>query len=81
MFTGDLQNAHFVPIFIGVDCSTPKQLRDGTISYDGTGYNMVVVYKCDEGYSPIGPSTRVCQSSGEWSGEEPFCERKHAIVD
>ena len=41
---------------------------------------MVVVYKCDEGYSLIGPSTRICQSNGEWSGEEPFCERKHAVV-
>ena len=63
---------------IGVDCSTPKQLRDGNVSYDGTGYNMVVVYKCDEGYSLIGPSTRVCQFSGKWSGDEPFCERNTA---
>ena len=81
MYTGDLQNAHFVTFFTGVDCSTPKQLRNGTVNYDGTGYNMVVVYKCDEGYSLIGSSTRVCQSSGEWSGEEPFCEGKHAMVD
>ena len=81
MYTGDLQNAHFVTFFTGVDCSTPKQLRSGTVNYDGTGYNMVVVYKCDEGYSLIGSSTRVCQSSGEWSGEEPFCEGKHAMVD
>ena len=81
MYTGDLQNAHFVTFFTGVDCSTPKQLRNGTVNYDGTGYNMVVVYKCDEGYSLIGLSTRVCQSSGEWSGEEPFCEGKHAMVD
>ena len=76
-----MQNAHFVTFFTGVDCSTPKQLSDGAVSYDGTGYNMVVVYKCDEGYSLIGSSTRVCQSSGEWSGEEPFCEGKHAMVD
>ena len=73
------QNAH-APIFIGVDCSTPKQLRDGTVSYDGTGYNMVVVYKCDEGYSLIGPSKRVCQSNGKWSGEEPLCERENTAV-
>ena len=38
---------------------------------------MVVVYKCDEGYSLIGPSTRVCQSSGNWSGEEPVCATVH----
>ena len=65
---------------IGVDCSAPKQLRDGTVSYDGTGYNMVVVYKCDEGYSLTGSSTRVCQSSGKWSGDEPFCDRKNITV-
>ena len=65
---------------IGVDCNTPKQLHGGTVSYDGTGYNMVVSYKCDEGYSLIGSSRRVCQSSGKWSGEEPFCERKNIAV-
>ena len=62
----------------GVDCSTPKQPNHCTVSYNETRYNMVVVYKCDEGYSLIGPSTRVCQYSGKWSGEEPFCECKHA---
>ena len=61
----------------GVNCSTPKQPNHGTVSYNDTGYNMVVVYKCDEGYSLIGSSTRVCQSNGNWSGEEPVCERKH----
>ena len=73
------QNA-YAPIFIGVDCSTPKQLCDGAVSYDGTGYNMVVVYKCDEGYSLIGPSKRVCQSNGKWSGEEPLCECENIAV-
>ena len=64
----------------GVDCSTPKQPNHGTVNYDGTGYNMVVSYKCDEGYSLTGPSARVCQFNGNWSGEEPFCERKHTTV-
>ena len=61
----------------GVDCSTPKQPNHGTVSYDGTGYNMVVSYKCDEGYSLIGSSKRVCQSNGNWSGEEPVCATVH----
>jgi len=60
-----------------VDCSRPK-LLDGTVCYDGTGYNMSVEYKCDEGFSLIGSSTRVCRSDGMWSGEEPVCEGKHA---
>ena len=64
----------------GVDCSTPKQPNHGTVSCNDTGYNMVVSFKCDEGYSLIGPSARVCQSNGNWSGEEPFCERKHDTV-
>ena len=41
---------------------------------------MVVVYKCDEGYSLIGPSKRVCQSNGKWSGEEPLCECENTAV-
>ena len=69
-----LYRVYNLPQSTGVDCSTPKQLRHGTVNYDGTGYNMVVEYKCDEGYPLIGSSTRVCQSSGKWSGEEPVCE-------
>jgi len=61
-----------------VDCSRPEQLQNGTVSYDGTGYNMLVEYKCDEGFSLIGSSTRVCKTDGKWSGEEPVCEGKHA---
>ena len=57
-----------------VNCSRPKLLKGGTVSYDGTGYNMLVEYKCDEGFSLIGSSTRVCKSDGKWSGEEPVCE-------
>ena len=59
-----------------VDCSRPKQLRDGTVSYDGTGYNMMLEYKCGVGFSLTGSSTRVCRSDGKWSGEEPLCEGK-----
>ena len=69
------QNLHLVTSSCTeVDCSRPKQLQDGTVSYDGTGYNMLVEYKCDEGFSLIGSSTRVCKSDGKWSGEEPVCE-------
>lgn len=64
--------------FTGFDCSIQKQLHNGSVSYYGTEYSMVVVHKCDEGYSLIGSSARVCQSSGKWSGEEPFCERENA---
>ena len=59
----------------GVDCDSPKQLHNGIVCFNGTEYNMVVNYECNEGYSLIGPPTRVCQSSGKWSGEQPFCER------
>ena len=37
---------------------------------------MLVEYKCEEGFSLTGSSTRVCRSDGKWSGEEPLCEGK-----
>ena len=64
----------------GVECSIPKQLDNGTVCFNGIEYNKKVEYKCDEGYSLVGPSIRFCQSNGTWSEEEPSCKCKNAAV-
>ena len=43
---------------------------------DGTFFNNVTTYTCDEGYNVIGDMTRVCMADEMWSGMEPVCERK-----
>ena len=34
----------------------------------------VITYECDAGFSLVGPITRVCQLSREWSNVAPTCE-------
>ncbi|XP_018120615.1 fibulin-7 [Xenopus laevis] len=33
-----------------------------------------VHYTCDTGYQIIGPSSRLCQQNGSWTGEAPHCK-------
>jgi hypothetical protein len=41
--------------------------------HPGSGIGAVASYACDLGYSLSGTGTRVCQSSGVWSGSSPTC--------
>ncbi|MEE6474864.1 hypothetical protein FKM82_010521 [Ascaphus truei] len=33
-----------------------------------------VHYTCDPGYQLIGPSSRLCQQNGSWTGDPPYCK-------
>ena len=58
------------------DCGRLEHPSDGTVNTVGgeTLYNATVVYECHDGFTLIGNATRPCVSSGNWGGEEPFCE-------
>ena len=47
---------------------------NGTVEVDVT--NRVANYSCDMGFELVGPIVRNCMRDGNWSGSEPFCERK-----
>ena len=34
-----------------------------------------LIYTCNMGHQIIGPEERVCQASGMWSGQEPYCKK------
>ena len=38
-----------------------------------TTFASAAEYRCSDGFELIGNSTRTCQASGDWSGEEPTC--------
>ena len=56
-----------------VQCNTPENLTDGTVSYSGTGFEDTVNYACNDGFQLIGSTERTCLSTGMWSGTKPTC--------
>ena len=62
-----------------VSCSSlsvPSGTTGGlTVSVPSTSVNSVATYSCTlSGYNLIGQSQRTCQSSGSWSGSQPYCQ-------
>ena len=45
----------------------------GTIAMTGFTPNSTVTYTCWDGYELIGHQNRTCQTTGEWTGQEPRC--------
>ncbi|XP_037677464.1 sushi repeat-containing protein SRPX2 isoform X2 [Choloepus didactylus] len=56
-------------------CPTLKPPQHGylTCSSAGDNYGATCEYHCDGGYDRQGTSSRVCQSSRQWSGSPPIC--------
>ena len=49
------------------NCSAPPPPADGSIdSYTSRVPGAKVTFQCDEGFSPSGLMTAVCQASGNW---------------
>ena len=50
-----------------VNCSAPSPLAHGSIDpYTSTVEGAKVTFQCDEGFSPSGLMTAVCQADGNW---------------
>ena len=65
----------------GLSCVRPEkecpELPDpdnGQVHLSGRHFQDQAVYTCDRGYSMVGASKRVCQTSGQWSGTIPQCK-------
>lgn len=66
-----------------VDCGDLTVPSNGAISYtSGTFLGSTATYSCDLGYDLSGgDAVRICESDGEWSGNEPSgCQGKHALT-
>ena len=37
----------------------------------------IVIFACANGFELVGSPNLVCQSDGEWTGEEPTCKREY----
>ena len=58
-------------------CPDLGELDNGVITLTEVAFEagLLATYVCDEGYtiSSSTAATRVCQLSGEWTGEAPTC--------
>ena len=59
----------------GIDCGLLIPPKNGDISFSaGTNFGSVATHVCNPPFFLEGNPTRVCVSSGVWSGEAPSCE-------
>ena len=63
-----------------VNCGDPGSPFNGQKL--GTRYwtGESVSFICHPGYHLIGPATRMCLTSGNWSGVQPSCKRNYPIL-
>ena len=60
-------------MFVG--CPNLSAPAHGSVDYiSGVDVGSQAIYSCEQGYSLVGISTRVCQSDGTWSGQPPLCQ-------
>lgn len=61
--------------FSGISCELLEAPKNGDIAFSqGTLFGSIATYTCTTPYQLVGVATRVCQATGEWSGEIPVCE-------
>ncbi|XP_056156472.1 LOW QUALITY PROTEIN: sushi, von Willebrand factor type A, EGF and pentraxin domain-containing protein 1 [Lampris incognitus] len=62
-----------VPSCRPIECSVPKQIASGKVTYTKLQFSHGAVYSCRRGYRLQGPETLKCLANGEWDQEPPTC--------
>lgn len=61
------------PLCRVIECPRPASLDDGQTIGWSIKYGSIISYVCDVGFRLEGIATRICQSNGHWTGEQPVC--------
>ncbi|XP_003387839.1 PREDICTED: sushi, von Willebrand factor type A, EGF and pentraxin domain-containing protein 1-like isoform X2 [Amphimedon queenslandica] len=69
----DGQYSGVEPICRAISCGELQNPLNGVVNFESTTVSSTATYSCNKGFVLSGLSTRVCQPSGEWSGEAPTC--------
>ena len=56
-----------------VTCPPLGSIENGVVNTGGFSPGSFATYTCNDGYVLVGDSTRTCQATGIWSGQEPQC--------
>lgn len=66
----------------GINCGPLPDIANGKVVIaPDTRLGSTATYSCNAGFNLVGADTRRCQASGQWSGQEPSCERKSLGLD
>ena len=68
-------------VSIGLICGSLPNPKNGRVTFESTRVGSVATYECNNGFVLVGKSSRACQATGKWSGEDPQCERKQKKRD
>ena len=61
-------------------CPTLTDPASGDVNFNSTEIGSMANYSCNEGFILNGNATRICQDNGEWSGDDPTCQRKNTLL-
>ena len=62
--------------FEGCDFSTLTDPENGRFGIATAGGDITASYTCNMGYQLVGDEFLTCQSTGQFSGQEPLCVGK-----
>lgn len=66
-----------------VDCGRLENPPNGIVVISATNEGDTATYFCNEGhvFAENDTNQRTCGPDGRWSGEQPSCIGKHAVIE
>lgn len=59
-----------------VRCNPLRNIVNGEVVVAGNTVGSIAMYICNQGFTLVGDSRRMCKANGLWSPAKPFCRRK-----
>ena len=65
---------------IVVDCGQLQNPENGFVQVSSTTEGSTATYTCNQGFQLVGNRQRTCQNNGQWSGQQPSCQRRSTTL-
>ncbi len=66
--------------YAAIQCARLVNPLNGVVTLEGVTLGSIATYSCNEGFALNGPSVRICEGVGDWSGISPICIRKSSRI-
>ncbi|KAL3867863.1 hypothetical protein ACJMK2_040709 [Sinanodonta woodiana] len=63
------------PVCKPISCGKPDAIEHGRVTGRDFTLGKSITYLCDEGYTLVGISERICRETGKWQNDPPSCIR------